>query len=1111
MSIENSVTLIDGNTNNVLVISIPVFKDDLIMTIKEKIFSLSHFLSPELLVLTTKNLTVLEDDKYLYEYQEKKGDKIWIYNVLSIKKTKSLSEIRDMWDRLSLEESSIIYNHLLYDEKLEYNKLINGYKSNHDNFDFGIFEKDKRVFDVKINPDLLYKEKNGNIYKKIKNSVVILNINKSLDLSIVFKHLELDENIPFIIYKENIKKNASVKILKTLPKELVKEWSLQETKGIKGIRGGKGLTFRIKNGDGYSIVNISNKIITIKCDFTNSKQNTKTCIAGIGEGLDKINNIHGFEIISQNTKSFSAELIVNTFFGSMDFALQDFDIFFDYAPVPEKERVSDVIHLKYQRAIKPIDIFIRTLQDRKSITIQTESDTQLDLILSRLLKLISGNDFKVLDNTMQEISNVKKLQKIGGITDTVSCQKGRQPKIDADFTPLGDSYDMVYKDKRYICPVRAVPFPYPGFTSKGIPCCFKKDQRTKTQYNEILNPSKIQVYPSNLPITIDRQTYLVLKDESGDYLYIDNEGKTVSIDYPDILEKIKSKESEGNIWMNLSPINTLLNKTIASRCSDPPLNIFKRTCKKQGIFGYHKTGEPCCFTNQKDIFVEKDTNTRHIITTDKILGPSRTGELYDDLKGLFTPDHFRIGILQSDFSFIHAVVNAIGINTTTEKMLSFIKTELTESVYESLFGISEVFSFSQYKNYFSEKWVDHKLAIEFISRIFRVNIIVLNHNESSISCTMNLIDTPFNESYQYIVLIKNNKTYEPIKKNKPTEGDALSPKGSLKTNNGQGTFPKSEVQKLIDLYTFSCKAIKPENFPLNLKELLKVVPEPKKVSQVINSSRLVNFVKYNDSFIIPVKVSKPLSGTIGEDKMILYEADHQIENLNKLDIPELKVKGQILSSQGKIIAIITESDLVLPVRQGQRIEDLTILNLNYYDNINEILQLNKKIDDERVLNVLDRIVYEEYTNRVHYVISEFLKDNDELKDELVNIKSIRIDRKLKVEMLRDIIKPIVNSLFSSNKFDTKSVKITDSYRKNCPSFSDKDTCNIKDYCIWDGKCSLKSILNKDDIILNIIQSILKSNAIIDGISNEMISAANFITRKSEITFINTEQIDRWLV
>jgi hypothetical protein len=39
---------------------------------------------------------------------------------------------------------------------------------------------------------------------------------------------------------------------------------------------------------------------------------------------------------------------------------------------------------------------------------------------------------------------------------------------------------------------------------------------------------------------------------------------------------------------------------------------------------------------------------------------------------------------------------------------------------------------------------------------------------------------------------------------------------------------------------------------------------------------------------------------------------------------------------------------------------------------------------------------------------------------------------------------------------------------------------------------------------------LKSNAIIDGISDEIISSDNFIKRKSEITFINTEQIDRWL-
>jgi hypothetical protein len=1112
MSGNNLVKIIDGNKQKQFETKVPVFKDDLVRTIKEKLFYHSYYLYPEFLVLKIENekgSVILDDEKYLYEYLGEKENTVWFYNVLSLKKT-PLSVQRSSWDKLNEEESSIIYNHREYDENVEYKKFIEFVKFKH--IDVGKFENDKLVANVPLNLDLLYKEPSGDIYKKIKNSVVILNINKSLDLSIVFKHLELDENIPFITYKENIKKNASVKVLQSISKDLLKEWSLQEVKGVKSIKGGKGLTFRIKFGTGYSRVNISNKIITIKCDFSNNKQNTKTCIAGIGEGLDKINKIQGFEIISQSTKSYSAELIVNTTFRDMDFGLKYFDIFFEYAPVPEKEKVSDIMHIKYHRTSKPVDIFIRTFQDRKSITIQTESDIQLDLILSRLLQLFSLFDNHiVLDNIIRDISNVKKLKKYGAIIDTISCQKGRQPTIDNDLQPLTDkngksSYAMNYNGLRYICnnPLDV----FPGFTTKGTPCCFKTNQTTKSKYQEMMNPSEIKLFPSNLPIKIFNETFLVLKDESGTYVYINNTGDIVEIDDIQLIKKIDFQQTLGNIWINLSPLNKLINNTISSKCLNQPENVLKRTCKNAGIFGYQSSGEPCCFKNKRDIRTDIKRETGHIITTDKILGHQRTGELYDIFKNLFTPKHFRIGILQSDISFINATISSLGIESPTEKIKSFILKSLDENMYDSLFGISEIFSYEKYKNYLTTQWVDHKFAIEIISKIFKINIIVLNYKEenSSISCTMNLIDTPFVDGDKYIVLIKNNKTYEPIK--------------LVENEKKRGVFKRSEIQNLIDLYTFSCKAIKPENYPLNLNELLQVIKEPTKVTQIVNNARLVNFVNYND-FIIPVKVSKPIL-KLGEGKMKVYDAEYQIEKLNGLNIPELKVVGQLVGNQGKVIALITVSDLVIPVNIGNMIENLTVLNLNYYENINEIFQLNKTLDDKRILHVLERIINEEYTNRIFFTISEYLKDNDEIKQKLIDIvknsaakltivtTSEKNKRKYKVEKIQKIITPIVDKLFSSERFDVNPVKITDSFRINCPSIKDKNSCNIKDYCIWESSCSLKSMLDKENISLTITQSILKSNDIIDGISNEMISSDNFIKRKSEITFINTEQIDRWL-
>jgi hypothetical protein len=1107
-----TVNIIDGG--KILKTRFPIFKDDSIRTIKEKIYSLSYFLSPELVKLNVKNKSiVLEDDKYLYEYNQKKGDidNVWITNVLSSRNDITIQQLRDSWSDLSDNDSMIIFKKVVHNVKGdEYDLFMKNVELRYNTFDFNKFRQDRKVDLLQINPDLLFKE-NGKRYKKIKSSVIILNINRSLDLSLVFKHLKLDEEMPFMIYKENIRRVASVKIFKKLPKNLVKEWSLQDNKGVRSIKGGKGLNFRVKYGDGYSSVNITNKIITIKCEFSNTTQNSKTCVAGIGEALDKINDIEGFEIISQDTKFFSSEFILNTTFDMMDFGLYDFDIFFEYAPVPEKERVSDVMHIRYIRAFKPIDIFIRGFQDRKSITIQTESDVQLELILFRILQLVKVfPNHVILDNTIRDISNVSKLKKTGAITNSTSCQKQRQPVVNSSIQPVNvkDSYDLNYKDIRYVCPTEL--YPYPGFTQQSTPCCFKANQKSKPVYQKTMFPNLGKVYPSNLPIKISKDTFLVLKDENDEYLYLNNEGERVDILDQDLLDKIQYQESRGNIWLNLTPLNQLLNNAISSKCGNQPDNVLKRDCSSGStsgnakIFGYHSSGIPCCFSNKRDIYTDKKKDSGHIITTDKILDFGRQGELYDILKPLFTPTHLRHGILQSNLSFFESCTSSINIKIDSRQLLKTIAKFTSIDIYHSLFGISELFSFDEYLDYLKNNWIDHEYASELASQLFKVNIIVLNFDgeNSSISCRLNLIDTPFDDSFKYIVLIKNKKTYEPIKRKKNEIND--------------GIFDRGEVQNLIDLYTFSCKTIKPDDFALNLNELLLSVKEPKKISIIINNAKYVNFVKYND-FLIPVKASKPIS-KLPTEKMRLYDAEYQIKKLNGLNIPELKVAGQIISTSessettGEIIALITVSDLILPVLHGKRIENLSVFNLNYYENINEILQMNNTIDDKRILNVLDRLVNEEYMNRIYYVVSEYLKDNDDIKDSIIDIKSEKSPRNTKVKQLGKIIQPIVKALLSSDPFDSKTVKLNSSTRHNCSSYSDEKTCNIKDYCSWGSSqgCSLKSFFDKSDIILNIIQNLLKSDAIIQGISNEMISLDNFINRKSEITFINPEQIDRWL-
>ena len=45
---------------------------------------------------------------------------------------------------------------------------------------------------------------------------------------------------------------------------------------------------------------------------------------------------------------------------------------------------------------------------------------------------------------------------------------------------LVDSYPLIYKGARLICPTEE--YPYPGFTQKNAICCFTKDQRNNDKY-----------------------------------------------------------------------------------------------------------------------------------------------------------------------------------------------------------------------------------------------------------------------------------------------------------------------------------------------------------------------------------------------------------------------------------------------------------------------------------------------------------------------------------------------------------------------------------------------------------------------------------------------------
>ena len=528
--------------------------------------------------------------------------------------------------------------------------------------------------------------------------------------------------------------------------------------------------------------------------------------------------------------------------------------------------------------------------------------------------------------------------------------------------------------------------------------------------------------------------------------------------------------------MTLTKLKTNPQK---SKCKNPSTNIILRECK-DGFFGYTNTGDPCCFNKPKDIIVTQQGEVKqHIITTDKILNENRLGVLPTILENILSKKYLRLGIIQNKFSFLTAITKLIKPDYSTDKSIEFVLKSLNENIYTRLDGISQTFSYEEYKDYISNEWLNHKLVLELFSKLFQINIIVINIKKKNVSC----INGFFNKSLRYIIILKNEKFYEPVITNK------------------QNTFSKNDIKSVLELYKFSCKAIIPDNFPLTLRKIMKKVPN---VKQVVNKAGKVNFVNYKQG-MIPIKVSNPVD-EINDGEYTKTIAKIQRDLLDSLKIDELKVISQIVY-ENKVVGLMVKSNVIVPVIKSDIMDDLDVLNMKYYDNINEVFQLNKAVPDKRIKTVLNRKINEEYFNRINFMMSEYLKKEKDDRELLKLIKKSKTTRSEKVKKMKSIIKLQVLKMVAKTKNENITIE---NKREVCSNITEQTSCN--NYCIWESdKCKLVLLQTVDDIILHIIQNILKSDDILNGkIPMEIIDENDFIKRNTEIVLMEPQQVIEWL-
>ena len=123
---------------------------------------------------------------------------------------------------------------------------------------------------------------------------------------------------------------------------------------------------------------------------------------------------------------------------------------------------------------------------------------QLDFLFDFSISLLYLSDpsLKEVAKTVKGVpkakkgSKLKEIKKAGVGFQARDCQKIRQMTVDNDnqIKPIKDSYKLTIGGNVLVC--TSQEYPYPGFTAKGTPCCFKKDQRTTKKFEKFYQPEK---------------------------------------------------------------------------------------------------------------------------------------------------------------------------------------------------------------------------------------------------------------------------------------------------------------------------------------------------------------------------------------------------------------------------------------------------------------------------------------------------------------------------------------------------------------------------------------------------------------------------------------------
>lgn len=862
---------------------------------------------------------------------------------------------------------------------------------------------------------------------------------KFVKLLQIFNQLELNEKIPFLAISSSENNEPMIKIynklMENVPEKEIKSWILNEKKkmNILSYKKIKGLLIKYHIDDNTFITLnlLDNGIIYTKLTLEDNTYTIDELLKIIKEGtdyvIDTLNVLQGVFLQSKRLDSTSnSDIYIDSITGSLTtdilinrnaFNTALTNVYLSNNIFELKDTISeDVLSLYYKKIGKREWDDKDADSDRKGITVNIRDNpyklgssiiniygafnlNQMIVIIKQIIlisKLQTASTEEEDEESIQKLkekSHIKSLRKQGVTILSTKCQKPRQPIVDANTKPIGNSYILDYEGIKYVCPKK--DYPYPGFTNENIVCCFKKDQRRRPAYIRNMKSSDfdILVQPSNFKITVDDpdtnttyETYAIKViseyvngfDESNSmsrYYYISNSNELISITNDKLIDTLKNEEENG-IWLDSMPLAKIITEPPKNKCNFPPdmnkkddadINAPCQHHPKNKIFGYNLNSYPCCFDKERDPIISRkkkisDITKQHILISDKILDYQRIGYLPQNLHDVFNKlikgdnKYYRMGIVQNNAAFLNAILlaleNNIGNKTlnNSNEFKKYIVNYLNENTndYPKLNGGNISLKYGKLQNYIDYiletknilVWND---LIDIIQRISNTNILIIDIPYKSSDSTniadyenITLICNPYikyNKSNDYIILIKRLNTFEVIIN--MMEDNLIQSKFKYNESDSVNT---NIINFLLDYYQSSCvrENVFPEAFSFDelytLSELNNILKDTEHsiIAQVINKFKKVVYIMTKKGVLIPIKET----GITSIGKTVTLQSLDDNKKLLNLDqyITGIKTLNKILDKDIIIKGITLDKNEITSIltNYGQHIPlSKTIYNDSY--------------------------------------------------------------------------------------------------------------------------------------------------------------------------------------